>query len=204
MTQSTDLTARARIRLAALELFARQGFEPTTTRAIAAEAGVSHALVRHHYGSKEGLRQAVDEDLLDSFDTAVSSLATPASGDELMAVLGTASAQLFGADSIRRDYLRRLLLEGSDLSSGVFSRLLSGARDQLAALRSAGAITGGDERWAPYQVLFLILGPLLLEPLLQSTLGEPPFAPQVLAGRSAANQQLLLHGLSGANGMIER
>ena len=60
-SSSGDLTARARIREAAIALFAERGIGPATIRDIAAEAGVSSGLVRHHFGSKEGLRQACDE-----------------------------------------------------------------------------------------------------------------------------------------------
>jgi AcrR family transcriptional regulator len=55
-----DLTARARIRDAALTLFAERGMDGTTIRDIAKAAGVSSGLVRHHFGSKEGLRDACD------------------------------------------------------------------------------------------------------------------------------------------------
>ena len=47
-----DLLPRARIRLAALELFGAQGFDKTTIRQIATRAGVSPGLVIHHFGSK--------------------------------------------------------------------------------------------------------------------------------------------------------
>jgi AcrR family transcriptional regulator len=56
-----DLTARARIRDAAIALFAERGIGPATIRDIAQAAGVSSGLVRHHFGSKEGLRQACDD-----------------------------------------------------------------------------------------------------------------------------------------------
>ena len=56
-----DLTARARIREAALKHFAEEGYERATIRAIAATAGVSPGLLRHHYGSKDELRTACDE-----------------------------------------------------------------------------------------------------------------------------------------------
>jgi AcrR family transcriptional regulator len=56
-----DLTARARIRDAALRLFAERGMDGATIRDIAAKAGVSLGLVRHHFGSKEALRAACDE-----------------------------------------------------------------------------------------------------------------------------------------------
>jgi AcrR family transcriptional regulator len=59
-----DLTARARIRHAAVKLFGELGFERTTFRGIAEIAGVTPSLVRHHFGSKQGLRNACDEHLI--------------------------------------------------------------------------------------------------------------------------------------------
>ncbi|HEY0454158.1 TetR/AcrR family transcriptional regulator [Actinophytocola sp.] len=56
-----DLTARARIRDAAMRHFGEHGFERATIRAIAETAGVSSGLVRHHFGSKQALRDACDE-----------------------------------------------------------------------------------------------------------------------------------------------
>jgi AcrR family transcriptional regulator len=55
-----DLTAAARIRDAAIEEFGEHGFS-VGLRAIAEAAGVSAALVIHHFGSKEGLRKACDD-----------------------------------------------------------------------------------------------------------------------------------------------
>lgn len=63
-----DLTARARIRDAALRHFGEHGFERATIRAIADRAGVSSGLVRHHFGSKEALRDACDAYLAKSLE----------------------------------------------------------------------------------------------------------------------------------------
>lgn len=60
-----DLTGRARIRDAAIRLFAERGIEGTTVRDIAEMAGVSPGLLRHHFGSKEALREACDVYVLD-------------------------------------------------------------------------------------------------------------------------------------------
>ena len=57
-TDPEDLTARARIRDAALLHFGEQGFDRATIREIARTAGVSSGLVRHHFGSKQALREA--------------------------------------------------------------------------------------------------------------------------------------------------
>ncbi|MGW0671938.1 TetR/AcrR family transcriptional regulator [Streptomyces sp. NPDC002746] len=192
-----DLTGRARLRRCALELFAERGFEATSTRAVAAAAGLSPALVTRHFGSKQGLRAAVDEEVLGRIGEALAG-AGSRSGD-LMASLGDVSARLFGADPVLRGYLRQVLLEDSEASADLFARLLRGARGELERLAAAGGVrTGsGAQTWAPFQILCLVLGPLLLERVMQPGLDRPMFAPEVLAQRSAANQRLLLHGLFG-------
>ena len=60
---SDDLTARARLRDAAIECFALRGFD-ASVREIAARAGVSPGLIRHHFGSKDQLRAECDEEVL--------------------------------------------------------------------------------------------------------------------------------------------
>ena len=60
-----DLTARARIRDAALEQLAINGFDGATIRGIAQAAGVSPGLVQHHFRSKETLRRACDDAVLE-------------------------------------------------------------------------------------------------------------------------------------------
>lgn len=65
-TASTDLTGRARLRDAAIECFAARGFDESL-RAIAARAGVSAGLVRHHFGSKDVLRAECDATVLERY-----------------------------------------------------------------------------------------------------------------------------------------
>jgi len=50
---------RARILEAAGELFAAHGFAQTSSKAIAAQAGVDSALINYHFGSHNGLHLAV-------------------------------------------------------------------------------------------------------------------------------------------------
>ncbi|WP_405956552.1 TetR/AcrR family transcriptional regulator [Streptomyces phaeochromogenes] len=190
----SDLTGRARLREAALELFAERGFEATSTRAVAAAAGLSPALVTRHFGSKQGLREAVDEHVLDRIAEQLKDV-DPGKG--LMVSLGEVSARVFGADPVLRGYLRHSLLEDSEASAALFGRLLAGARREVERLSTVHGKQGPDEEWAPFQMLCLILGPLLLERVMQPSLDEPMFAPEVLARRSAANQRLLLRGYYG-------
>lgn len=191
-----DLTTRARLRDAALALFAKQGFAATSTRAVAAEAGVSPGLVTHHFGSKEGLRQAVEDEVLRVFDDALADLEGVGDQETMLAALGALTARVFGEDPVLRGYLRHALLEDGSAGAGLFSRLLGGAQRELERLASlSGLRADADPLWAPYQVLFLILGPLLLEPVMQPALAQPVFAPETVEARSEANQRLLMHGL---------
>ena len=56
--KKSDL-ARDRILVAARKLFADEGYEGTTIRAIAAEAAINPSMVIRYFGSKEGLFAAV-------------------------------------------------------------------------------------------------------------------------------------------------
>ena len=64
--RSTD-EVRQRIVESASVLFATQGYEATSTRQIAREAGVVEPLVYRHYGSKAGLLEAVVVEPLTEF-----------------------------------------------------------------------------------------------------------------------------------------
>ncbi len=61
MGSNDDRTTSARIRDAAILTAGQHGWDRTTSRQIAAEAGVPVGLVNYHFGSKGGLRQACDE-----------------------------------------------------------------------------------------------------------------------------------------------
>lgn len=79
---------------ATITVVARGGLRDLTYRAVAAEAGVSHGLVRHHFGSRDqliaaALEFAVEESLRDtSMRAAVSDVAAFAAGIESHATRG--------------------------------------------------------------------------------------------------------------------
>jgi AcrR family transcriptional regulator len=60
---------RVQIVAAARRLFAETGFDATTTRQIAAEAGISDALIYRHFSSKEALLQAIVDEGIARFST---------------------------------------------------------------------------------------------------------------------------------------
>lgn len=102
-----DLTARARIREAALRQFGEHGFKSTTIRSVAKEAGVSPALVQRHYGTKDGLREACDAHAIGTLlEQARRGMKDDASGPGFL-------AGMFAASRTSVSYLARALVEGS-------------------------------------------------------------------------------------------
>ncbi|MBV2364473.1 TetR/AcrR family transcriptional regulator [Streptomonospora nanhaiensis] len=109
-----DLTGRARIRDAALRVFAEQGVKGATVQLIAAAAGVSTGLIRHHFGSKDGLRRACDE-------YAIGTLLHQARRalDEDTAAPGFLDS-MYRASGAGTRYLARALVEGSPAAAELF------------------------------------------------------------------------------------
>lgn len=103
-----DLTARARIRDAALRHFGEYGFERATIRGIAEAAGVSSGLVRHHFGSKQALREACD----DYLSRAVRRLNDRLRADPTLDEVNYVGAARAAVGPYHR-YLARALAEGS-------------------------------------------------------------------------------------------
>jgi TetR/AcrR family transcriptional regulator, regulator of cefoperazone and chloramphenicol sensitivity len=115
-----DLTARARIRDAALDHFAEYGFDRATIRGIARAAQVSPGLVRHHFGSKDDLRQACDTYALSALRGYVDQTMTE-EGLNDPRTLGEAWTPLH---PLRR-YLARALIDGSQAAGQIFDEMVA-------------------------------------------------------------------------------
>lgn len=129
-----DLTAKARIRDAALRMFADQGFEATTVRGVAEAAGVSSGLVRHHFGSKEALRDACDTYALDQL-VAVKEQALL--GDRLAdpAFLVAVHPTVL----LMQRYVARSLIDGSAAAAALFDRMVAVAEKWVSEEHLAGS-----------------------------------------------------------------
>jgi TetR/AcrR family transcriptional regulator, regulator of cefoperazone and chloramphenicol sensitivity len=165
---SPDLTARARIRDAAIALFAERGIGPATIRDIAVEAGVSSGLLRHHFGSKEGLRDACDEFALERMaylrGTLLSRTAAP-------------DAAFVGAvhpESMRlQRYLMRSMMDGSPAAQMMFHKMVEVGEDWVADQK----IETRDPRFYSAALVAMKMGMFLLRDqlgrVLDLDLGQP-------------------------------
>lgn len=149
-----DLTARARILASAFDRFAAHGFDAATMRDIAAHAGVSTALVTHHFGTKQALREECDARVARFIAEKQDAAGTPS--DVLGEVLGT-----YGP------YLARMLGDGGAASAALFDRLLAVALDMVSDGSASGWLRASRDPEAQAATLvmlgvapFLMIGPL--------------------------------------------
>lgn len=191
----SDLTAKARIRDAAMRLFGTRGVAASSMRAIAGAAGVSPALIVHHFGSKENLVSAVDEAVLARIEHAVREVPIDVSGSDVIARRAEVIAVLLHDDPALCDYLTRALAERTPASAELFHRLFDFAsRDER--LVAAGVLRADtDPFWRAMHQVILVLGPLLLRPLIERELGGELLSESNLSRWLKARADLLGHGL---------
>jgi AcrR family transcriptional regulator len=132
--RSADLTAAARIRDAAIEQFGQRGFD-VGLRTIAEAAGVSAALVIHHFGSKDGLRKACDDFIAE--EIRESKAEALQSNDPAVWFAQLAEIEEF-APLIA--YLVRSMQTGGDLATMLWRRMIDNAEEYLEDGVRAGTI----------------------------------------------------------------
>ncbi|ORW27945.1 TetR family transcriptional regulator [Mycobacterium paraense] len=132
--RSADLTAAARIRDAAIEQFGQHGFD-VGLRAIAEAAGVSAALVIHHFGSKEGLRKACDDYVAEEIRSTKSEAMR--SNDPATWFAQLAEIEEFAPLTA---YVVRSMQTGGDLAKMLWQRMIANAEEYMEEGVRAGTI----------------------------------------------------------------
>ncbi|KUI30068.1 TetR family transcriptional regulator [Mycobacterium sp. IS-1496] len=129
-----DRTTLARIRDAAIEQFGQHGFR-VGVRTIAESAGVSAALVIHHFGSKDGLRKACDDYVTEEIRSGKS--ASIQSNDP-----ATWLAQMAEIESYAplMAYLVRSMQSGGDLAKTLWRRMIDNVEQYLDEGVRAGTV----------------------------------------------------------------
>lgn len=178
---SDDRTARARIRDEALRLFGARGPAAVTVREVAAAAQVSPALVIRHYGSKDGLRDAVDEHVAGVFAAMLAEATAPAGENpfdpEAVPSLAETVAGNLSQGSAIPGYLGHLLLAGGPAGTALFGRLYTLSREVLGQMARAGVARAGAD--PDVRAAFLLvndLALLILRDRLREVLGVDPLS----------------------------
>jgi AcrR family transcriptional regulator len=165
----SDLTARARIRDAALHLFSERGVAGTSVRDVAEAAGVSSGLVQHHFRTKDTLRAACDDYVLEELLRI----------KEELVVHGAVARPAFLADvhpealGLSR-YLARSLMDGSPAAADMFAEMVAATEAWIAA-HSPGLIE--DEHGYAAVLVAMETGALAWHDQLSAALGTDVLGP---------------------------
>lgn len=182
-----DLTTQAKIRDAAIGRFPVDGMNGTTVRAIAADAGVSPGLVIHHFGSKEGLRQACDQHVVDMMMQIKSESLSAGSFGEPSAL---AAAYQLAAGPVR--YLAWTLASGTDTSARLFDDLVDEATELLVqAKKSIGGTIHGDPRKQAAVLVAIQTSGLIMHEHLSRAFGVDVLSPEGLIATAPYTLQVL-------------
>jgi AcrR family transcriptional regulator len=176
-----DRTARARIRDEALRLFAERGPAAVTMRDIATAADVSPALLIRHYGSKDGLIEAVDNHVVGTLETLLTAVTTETAqvgmGPSAIPSLLDGMAAHLPVDSAIPGYLSRLLIDGGRVGSTLFRRLHRISTEALESMVATGTASAGED--PAVRAAFLLvndLAVLTMRVRLTETLGVDPLS----------------------------
>ena len=140
-------------------------------------------MVVHHFGSKEGLRQACDDHVLDSIRSD-GEAATEALAEILQA-----------ATPVRR-YLARALLDGTPAASALFTEIVERTETWLATGEKEGWVrTSADARARAVTYVSWLLAPLVLGDQVGRLLGGDPAETATAVRGARAGLEMLTSGL---------
>lgn len=189
-----DRDLRAHLLDVALERFAREGIGATPLRAIAADAGVTPAMLHYYFGDKAQLKQAViDERLLPALLPVRERLAQ--AGDDPLAL-----AEIFvrGIGEVVSSHpwlpplwVREVLCEGGELRDVLFHQLLPNVpkllAQRFAAAKAVGALNAGlDPRLLVVSLIGLTLFPAAGAPIWRRVFEADDLGPDALARHTLA------------------
>jgi AcrR family transcriptional regulator len=199
-TASADLTAQARIRNAAIAEFAAQGFSKANVRDIAAAAGVSPALVIHHFGSKAGLQEVCDEYVLNALLRRARDEARPAG------VRNGIRDYLANPSEFHEQvqYMVRAIDEDSPSADKFVEALVRESEDFLTVGIADGSVRPtADMRAMSVLTMLISLSLLTMPPAIARALGHESLNPEVMRRMALPSLELYTHGVYTDDSMLQ-
>ena len=164
-----DLTLKARIRNAALDLYARDGEDRVSMRAIATAVGVTIGSVQHHFVNKDGVRDAVEQLVVDYYAMALAHVRNEGTPAEIASARDESVRHMLDQHPQVRNYVRRALLDPAGPRGKLLERLTDLTHDEIVKLRNAGqASTKRSESVQTIDVLIRQMGRDFLQPVVDT------------------------------------
>ncbi len=188
-------STRERICEAALLGFAENGVAATSIRDVASRAGVSPGLVQHHFATKDGLREAVNEYVVERAAETFAELPAKDSATEILRELGNRVTHWAREHPEALLYVARLSADEDPAALQMFDAFLEIASQQWKRLAEMGVLRADlDMEWAALQTIVLILGGALFEGAVSRHLPAPWRTPDQLDRWNRANAELFRRG----------
>jgi len=167
---------RARLAMAARELFARKGFAAVSVREVAGHAGVTPAMVNYYFRGKHGLFRAVLEDVLEEALAGMEAAGESINGPGGIGAFLARHAAILSANPWVAPLIYREVVLSDDIPADFVERLPG----RLFALLS-GAVASAQERGEldpelePRLLVMYILAvsvfPFLMRPMVEQVAG---------------------------------
>lgn len=150
-TQQRSLKTKQKLLDAALEAFSENGFKGTSTRDIAARAGVHHPLITYHFSNKDRLWRSAVKYVFRDFIGALQQAEEELAGDCPKMRFAT-MIRIYVHHAARHPTLHKIILQESNyqsdrlewLSENFLNPLADSASHQIAELQKRGVVPEGD------------------------------------------------------------
>lgn len=181
----------------ATRLFAERGYEGTSMADLAERVGLRKASLFHHFASKEQLRRAVLERLVQRITALVGAEAEskPATTDFAQKVdaLTDAIVHVFGEQPYAARLLLREAMEWGTGNGGTLAEALAGSMAMsekfIIAGQQAGAFVPGDPKQIVASFMGMHLLPFAMGGVMEQFMGQPPWTPEFIAARCRAMRE---------------
>ncbi|MDO8108464.1 TetR family transcriptional regulator [Isoptericola sp. b441] len=181
------------LRDTALALFAERGVDAVSVRDVASAAGVSPGLIVHHFGTKQALREAVDDHVTEVLEVLLRAAEEEFAGAGSAAEPSGDMAAGFAAHLLEHlpsgspvvDYMRRMLMSGA-AGTPLFRRWFDVTLAAVRRWTDAGFLR--EQPDPPVVAAFLLVNDLavfLLRDQLAQVLGQDPMGPEGMRRWSA-------------------
>lgn len=195
-----DLAPAARIREAALRLYAEHGQQATSIRMVAEKAGMSPGAVMHHFKSKDELAEAVQRAVVAKIRQVVSGIGLSEPPEVAARARRHAFDQLITENPSIAGYMRHAALEGGPAGVALFAEGFELVRTEMQALvaaRIARPLPDPDVGLVLYRAVHL--AHIVFGPLIEQVLGLSLTDPAVLGRFADAAVDLLTHPVFNAS-----
>lgn len=183
------LDSKERLIEVAVSVLAREGFAGTSLRMIAIEAGVSPALLVHHFGSRQRLIE-------EAIDAALGEWMESKDGLTERAKLGLSEAiaewpRLAEDGRTKLEFFRQVMIAGGSAANHLFQQMVREAKLRLERFAKTGMMRElTDVDSAAVLLASYGLAPLLMSGSIKSVLGADFTDPKISEKLAASSAEL--------------